>query len=177
MTKARAELTELEGAILSVIRFDPQATAYRVRRIFQTSRSAEWSGSAGAVYPAIARLEKLGLVRSSPESDRRGTRTYRPTRAGEAAHEQWLSDVDRAASPGMDPFRTRAGFWSALPPAKRRDMLLSLKRKIMDGRREILAELPTLDEGDRIMMDLNLAVQDLRLRWIDKYLKTLPRTN
>ena len=46
-------MTELEGAILGVIRLDPSCTAYRVRQVFLASRSDEWSGSAGAVYPAI----------------------------------------------------------------------------------------------------------------------------
>jgi len=175
MTKARAVLTELEGAILSVIRFDPKATAYRVRQIFVTSRSAEWSGSAGAVYPAIARLEALGLVKPSQETDKRGTPTYRLTQGGETAHQKWLSDVDRTVGPGLDPFRTRAGFWSALPPPKRRAMLQELKRKLETNRRQLLAERPSLDEGDKIMADLHVELQDLRLRWIAKYLRALSR--
>jgi DNA-binding PadR family transcriptional regulator len=175
MTKTRAALTELEGAILSVIRFAPGATAYRVRQVFLTSRSAEWSGSAGAVYPAIARLKGIDLVRASAEADKRGTLTYRLTRTGKTAHERWLGDVDRAASPGLDPFRTRAGFWSALPPPKRRAMLLDLKRKIEVVRRQLLSELPSLEEGDRIMVDLSLEVQALRLRWLDRYLSALSR--
>jgi len=175
MTKSRAELTELEGAILSVIRFDPAATAYRVRQVFLTSRSAEWSGSAGAVYPALARLEKLGFVRPSPQTDRRGTRTYRLTRTGEAAHERWLCDVERAVSPGIDPFRTRAGFLSALPPSKRRETLTQMKARIEAVRADLLSEMASLDEGDQIMTDLNVALQDLRLAWIGRYLRTLTR--
>jgi DNA-binding PadR family transcriptional regulator len=171
MTKARASLTELEGAILSVIRMDPGSTAYRVRRVFEVSHSAEWSGSAGAVYPAIKRLEAEALIAAKPATDRRGTRSYRLTRAGEATHERWLCDIDRAAGPGLDPFRTRAGFWSVLPPPARRSMLKNLKHRIEQRREQLRQELPALDAGDVIMCNLHIALQDLRLRWIDEHLK------
>src|SRR5690606_37675280 len=82
MTKTRASLTELEGAILGVLRRDPGATAYRIRQVFRVSRSAEWSGSAGAVYPALKRMQKDRLIAERPEQDERGTRTYALTPAG-----------------------------------------------------------------------------------------------
>ena len=51
-----ALVTELEGAILSEIQHRGNHTAFQVRRAFQTSPSIEWSGSAGAIYPAIKHL-------------------------------------------------------------------------------------------------------------------------
>ena len=173
MTKARADLTELEGAILSVIRAAPEATPYRIRQVFLASPSAEWSGSAGAVYPAVKRLEAQALIKPTPPIDKRGTRAYRLTHAGENAHERWLSDVERAASPGLDPFRTRAGFWHVLPAAKRRALLQRLRREILGARGRLAKETAARDEGDKIMDDLHLGLQDLRLQWIAKYLKAL----
>lgn len=171
MTKTRAGLTELEGAILCVIRSTPGTTAYRVRQTFLVSRSAEWSGSAGAVYPAIARLEAVGLLSASAETDKRGTRTFRLTGAGKAAHERWLCDERRTLSPGLDPFRTRAGFWSALPPQRQRKLMQRLQRAIRSLRAELVREQRSTPGGDRIMLDLHIELQDLRLRWLDRYLK------
>jgi DNA-binding PadR family transcriptional regulator len=173
MTKARANLTELEGAILSIVRAALQATPYRIRQVFLASPSAEWSGSAGAVYPAVKRLEAHALIKPTPPIDERGTRAYRLTRAGETAHESWLCDVERAASPGLDPFRTRAGFWHVLPAAKRRTLLQQLRREILAARARLAKPDGPRNEGDKIMDDLHLGLQDLRLQWIDKYLKAL----
>jgi len=175
MTKTRADLTELEGAILGVIRLEPGATAYRVRQIFLASRSTEWSGSAGAVYPAIARLEALGRIRGGAQSDKRGTRSYRLTQMGERAHDHWLCDEVRAIGAGFDPFRTRAGFWSALPEAKYRALLTGLARRIRTLRNQLLRELPHLDDGDARMVNLHIALQDLRLDWVAAELKIIAR--
>jgi len=166
MTKPRSKLTELEGAMLGVVRLAPNCTAYRVRQVFLASRSAEWSGSAGAVYPAINRLEAEGLIGESAAQDGRGTRTYRLTPAGAAAHDAWLCDADRAIGAGLDPFRTRAGFWSVLPPKRLRVLLKQLAREAERRREELQRELPSLDEGDAAMTTLHIALQDLRLTWI-----------
>ncbi len=157
--------------MLGVVRLEPNCTAYRVRQIFLASRSAEWSGSAGAVYPAVNRLQANGLIRQQAEQDGRGTRTYRLTPSGQAAHDQWLCDADRALGPGLDPFRTRAGFWSVLPPAMQRKLMKELKRRIDKRRAELLRELPSLDAGDATMTSLYIALQDLRLKWIEANLK------
>ena len=58
-------LTELEGAILSEIQHRGQKTAFQVRRAFAVSFSLEWKGSAGAVYPAVKRLEQRGFIQAS----------------------------------------------------------------------------------------------------------------
>ena len=57
MTQVR-RISELEGAILSEIEHRGQQTAFQVRKAFADSFSLEWKGSAGAIYPAVRRLEK-----------------------------------------------------------------------------------------------------------------------
>jgi DNA-binding PadR family transcriptional regulator len=171
MTKSRAWLTELEGAMLGIIRHDPSCTAYRVRQVFLASRSAAWSGSAGAVYPAINRLAAEGLIGESAAQDGRGTRTYRLTAAGARAHDAWLCDAERAIDAGLDPFRTRAGFWSVLPPKRLRALLKELAKALERRRAGLRRELPSLDEGDAAMATLHVALLDLRLNWITARLK------
>ena len=159
--------------MLGVLRLAPNCTAYRVRQVFLASRSAEWSGSAGAVYPAINRLEAEGLIAESAAQDGRGTRTYRLTAAGNAAHDVWLCDAERAIGAGLDPFRTRAGFWPVLPPKRQRDLLKQLAKQAERRRDELHRELPSLDEGDAAMATLHIALQDLRLNWIAARLKKI----
>jgi DNA-binding PadR family transcriptional regulator len=155
-------MTELEGAILGVVRRSPAgATAYAVRHTFQLSRSAEWSGSAGAVYPALKRLEAQKLVTAESAKDRRGTRTFRLTAKGRAAHDVWLNDVIRAIGPGVDPFRTRADSWPLLQPAVRRRLMRALEQEIVKLR-ESLSQGPPDEPGT----DLYLMLLELRLAWL-----------
>lgn len=166
MTKSRATVTELEGAILGVLVRAPAATAYRVRRVFQESRSAEWSGSAGAVYPAIRRLVAELMIKEQAEADGRGTHTYKLTAAGQSAYERWLCDVARAIGPGVDPFRTRAPLWIGLPPATRRKLARQLKAALEEQRKSLSEQLQNLDEDDAIAARLHIALLGLRLRWL-----------
>lgn len=166
MTKSRAGLTELEGAIFGVLARAPSATAYRIRRVFQDSRSAEWSGSAGAVYPAIRRLVAERLIKERAETDGRGTHTYELTQAGRTAYERWLCDIARAVGPGLDPFRTRAPLWIGLPPATQRKLARELK-SALERQRKVLADaLRDLDESDATAARLHIALLDLRLKWL-----------
>ncbi|MBS0472745.1 MAG: PadR family transcriptional regulator [Proteobacteria bacterium] len=168
MTKARAALTELEGAILGVLRRAPGMTPYAVRKVFLDSRSAEWSGSAGAVYPAIDRLARKRLLKARAGGDRRGAKTYVLGPAGLAAHDRWLCDAARAASPGIDPFRTRAALWPLLPAHKRKALMTALRREIETARAALLQDLPARDPADAITDRLVLAVLDSRLAWIGR---------
>lgn len=117
--KERA-LTELEGAALGVVLRDGPCTSYAVKELFRASPSDFWSGSAGAIYPLMQRLEKRGLVASVPGSTgRRGRKDYRITAAGRRAFRRWLTDAERAAGMGFDPLRTRLVFFDQLTPQAR----------------------------------------------------------
>lgn len=160
-------MTELEGAILGVFRLSRDVTPYVVRRMFQHSLSAEWSGSAGAIYPAIRRLEAEGLIAGvSQKKDGRGTKIYTLTKKGLAAHDEWLCDAERAAGPGMDPFRTRAALWAVLPAARRRSLMEELKKETVARRKRFVRELPTLDAADQVAYGLLLMQLDMRLAWL-----------
>jgi len=113
---ARKTLTELEGAALAIITRRGPCTAYVVKEAFRTSPSEFWSGSAGAVYPLMKRLEGRKLIVSKADkSDGRSRREFSTTKAGEAALREWLTDAARASSLGFDPLRTRLFFSDLLP--------------------------------------------------------------
>jgi DNA-binding PadR family transcriptional regulator len=113
------QLTELEGAALGIVLRAGACTPYAVRRAFGSSPSRFWSGSAGAVYPLVRRLERRRLIAARADRrDRRGRRLISVTPAGRRAFEAWLLDADRAADFGFDPLRTRL-FYSDLVPAAR----------------------------------------------------------
>lgn len=84
-------LSELEHAVLGVALVVQPCTAYAARVVFQRSPPVHWSGSAGAIYPLIWRLERGRLLRSAARrGDKRGTRLYRFTDSGVGKLRAWL---------------------------------------------------------------------------------------
>ncbi len=81
----------LEYALLGLLAGQPM-TGYGLRRVFASTPMGVFSDSPGSIYPALARLERDGLIRSAGQSGaRRGSRLLEPTRAGLAALRRWLS--------------------------------------------------------------------------------------
>ena len=164
--KRRVGLTELEGAILSAVGRGDQITPYRLRQAFLLSPSLEWSGSAGAVYPAMRRLKKAGLLSATAGGDKRGTEYYRVTPAGQRALLGWASDVRRAASAGIDPFRSRAPQWLLLQPAQRGPILRDLEKAVLARCEALRCKMATVEAPERAQAWLELELQLARLRWI-----------
>jgi DNA-binding PadR family transcriptional regulator len=115
-------LTELEGAVLGVLWQNGPCTPYRVRRVFLDSPSPYWSGSAGAIYPLMLRLERRGLIASREgPAGRRASRLYALAAAGVREFRAWLEPPWPAVVTGVpaDPLRTRVSFLGALPASSR----------------------------------------------------------
>ncbi|MDA1266169.1 MAG: PadR family transcriptional regulator [Planctomycetota bacterium] len=146
------ELTELEHVALAVIWRDGPCTPYHVRKQFLDSPTPRWSGSAGALYPLMRRIEEQGLVTSQAAGDDgRGTRHYKVTPAGRGALVRWLRPpLDATAiGPIEDPIRTRLLFVGALSPAARRKFLDGVTRQLA----EHVAELQGIEEAMRVTQD------------------------
>ena len=114
-------LSELEGSVLALIRREASCTPYFVRDVFRRSPADFWSGSAGSIYPLITRLTSKGLLTAiDDQTGRRKRKLYSPTPAGETALRGWLSDVERGASLGFDPMRTRLHYAGLYGPSELR---------------------------------------------------------
>ena len=117
-------MTELDQCILAVIWRQQPVTAYGVRSHFAGSPTPAWSSSTGSIYPAIKRLEALGLVQASAPGDGRGRRLLGLTARGEAALRDWLSTLQPGeGAPAADPIRTKAHFLDALSQGEARAFL------------------------------------------------------
>ncbi|MCI4592052.1 hypothetical protein MOK15_18350 [Sphingobium sp. BYY-5] len=159
-------LTELEGAILSDILYRGRDTAFRVRRAFADSPSLEWKGSAGAVYSAIQRLERNGLVLAIPIGDARSTKRLSVTDHGRTALLEWACDPTRSASVGADPFRLRAGIWLMLPPDQRLEVIARIKVEVAASITALTVYSRLNDAIERASVDLSLRLQHARLEWL-----------
>lgn len=155
-------LSELEGAVLLEIELRGRKTAFQVRKAFLRSPTIDWSGSAGAVYPAIARLEREGLLVSQLQADNRGTKRLKLTKLGLEAMHSWATDPELATNLGADPFRTRLDYITALPPAQRKIVV----ERIQQSLTAILDEIEVLlTDADGYKHESNSHARDLvRLR-------------
>lgn len=127
-------LTELEGTALAIIARAGSCTPYVVKEAFRNSPSEFWSGSAGAVYPMMKRLETRKLITSrADESDGRARREYTLTAGGKAAMKAWLLDADRAAGLGLDPLRTRLFFSEMMSADERETFINKTQEKMQAG--------------------------------------------
>lgn len=162
-------LTELEGAILSEIHDRGHDTAFQVRRAFASSHSLEWKGSAGAVYPAVKRLEQKGFLEASAAQGGRATRRLSLTDNGRAALMEWACDSRLATSVGIDPFRLRSGIWIGLPPERRRTLFASLRAEIASSLVVIQDMLDATDPIERVRLAQAIRVQRARLQTLKRW--------
>lgn len=171
-------LTELEGAILSEVHHRGAKTAFKVRKAFLASPSLEWSGSSGAVYPAIRRLTAQGLIHGEAQKSARKGSSLTLTQEGVVALNAWVCDLDRAAGLGLDPFRLRSGLWDELPHKVRLTQLAGLLAVLKADVADLETYGAGLDRVERRRVDLSIAQQKARAVWVEAelaFVKADPR--
>jgi DNA-binding PadR family transcriptional regulator len=173
-------LTELEGTVLGVLTARQPCTPYQVRREFLDSPSPHWSGSAGAIYPLVVRLEKAGLVRSQAHATgSRRSRVYCLTPAGRRALRRWMGPPigDEVVGVPPDPLRARIALLALVPPARQRQYLREIEGRLggMIGRsRDADADL-SHDAFSRRFSSGAIAMQEARLGWVRALRRGLER--
>jgi DNA-binding PadR family transcriptional regulator len=132
----RAKIPLLGYALLGLLHEAP-FSGYGIRKMFANSPMGSFSDSPGAIYPALQRLEKAGLVRGRVEdrSDLRRTKIFQLTDSGMAAFKQWLKqsltrdDMVR----GTDELMLRFSFMdNALGEAATVRFLKSFRKELAD---------------------------------------------
>lgn len=167
-------VSELEGCVLGIIWSYGSCTPYVIRRKFLISPNPEWSGSAGAIYPLVKRLEARGWIRSEEESTTGGRRSrkYSLTAAGRRIFRGWLGPPLSVGTVGIpiDPLRTRVEFLEALPPRKRQAFLADSVKQLLEqigiikkdcARRRVEGNRPAYLAGLGA-----LQMMQARLKWI-----------
>jgi DNA-binding PadR family transcriptional regulator len=83
--------SRLGFALLGMLQENP-ASGYDVRKIFSSSSMKTYSDSPGAIYPALARLEKQGMIQGRIEqgSGMRRRQVFRVTPRGLAELRKWI---------------------------------------------------------------------------------------
>jgi DNA-binding PadR family transcriptional regulator len=166
-------VTELESCVLGIVWQGGPLTAYEVAKPFADSQSSYWSGSAGAIYPLVKRLEEKGFIKGklTPWNGRK-KRTFTITNQGLSQLRTWLSppytpDVGAAS---FDPIRTRLVFIEALPKAARAQFIDDAERVVSSQLKELQKLYRQERERERHFDAISTrgAIHELqaRLRWL-----------
>lgn len=167
------KLSHLALITLGVVaEFEP-CSGYAVMKSFRVSTSTYFSGSAGAIYPLLRRLEALGLIKAErSKAGSRVRRTYTVTPKGRNLLKSWLMEsvLDEDIAFTVDLLRVRVLFFKELSKPQRRAFVkearAALKRKI-----KVMAGIIE-DPGEKSQYDVvcfkNVVMTDeARLRWLD----------
>ncbi len=165
--------TELEAAVLGVVWQDGPCTPYAIRQHFLESRAPRFSGSAGAIYPLVRRLETRGLVRSTPSTrGRRAQRDFRITRLGGTALKRWVRAPISLGDGTLihDPLRTRMLFLSALPREEALsfvlEALVALRRALQQAQTDCREKPVGEDPFAHFAARNALLVTRARVKWL-----------
>jgi DNA-binding PadR family transcriptional regulator len=171
--KAKRELTELEGCVLGEIWDKGPCTPYAIRQEFLRSLNPYWSGSAGAIYPLVRRLEQHGLVRSTDHTaGRKQSKRYVLTAAGKRELRRWLGPPLTEGTVGvpMDPLRNRLLYLQSLPA----DQQASFLKSAEEGLRLCLEQLKGVgverahqeSSAHMLVLEGAIAMMQSRIEWL-----------
>lgn len=175
--------TTLEYAILGLLSFGP-SSGYDLMHVFETTALGNYSSSPGAIYPALARLEKRGLVEGVVDDARalRPRKVFRPTREGGRTLRRWLraaitkDDVQRR----LDELMLRFAFHSLLDDGATRDFLERLAGTVEEylGELKEQRKIFTDDEPPHGRMAFEFGVERYRAcaRWARRSLRHFEET-
>ena len=100
----RSRLTGFEQVLLGMVSLQP-STGYDLKRRFATTPLGVYQPSSGALYPALERLERRGLLASKalPRAGHgRPRRRYQLTDEGRQAHLDWVRQPVVPETVGQD---------------------------------------------------------------------------
>lgn len=163
-------LSELEGAILLEIDLRGRSTAFQVRKAFQMSPTQDWSGSAGAVYPAIKRLVEKSYISKTAQDDARGTQHLNATPKGQLALKDWAIDRELATAMNADPFRTRMDYLMTMSKTERTRALTAIHDTLVE-KQDLIKRLTESEPATK--REANQLVSTLlssRLNWVRQIL-------
>ncbi|WDI30431.1 PadR family transcriptional regulator [Hyphococcus flavus] len=102
------DLTNLENVALAHLWKVQPCTGHQLRLAFESSSAGRYSGSSGAIYPLLRRLESSGLIRSRVGANgEQQKKLYTITARGLAAAKRWLLKLEPKDAFADDPIKTR----------------------------------------------------------------------
>jgi len=163
----------LAYAVLGLLQQQPRS-GYDLRKIFANTPMRTFTDSPGAIYPALQRLEKRGLVRSHVQetSGLRRRRLFRPTVAGTVVLKNWqrrLITRDDVVN-HVDELMLRFSFMDETVGARRAAQFLNalaaeLASYIPTLRQFLKAQAQHMPLSGRLALESGIRSYETLLRW------------
>jgi DNA-binding PadR family transcriptional regulator len=168
--------------ILGMIRLGKR-TGYEIKGLVDISTRFFWAASYGQIYPELARLEDMGLVRGErdPEDGRR-RKAYELTPKGEQALQEWLTSDEPLHRELRHEGMLKLFFADGLS----RDEQRALLRRMRDEHARVAEQLRSIEPGVReardeggneltyLTLDLGIAYEDFLVDWCERAERALP---
>ncbi|MGH2979314.1 MAG: PadR family transcriptional regulator [Solirubrobacterales bacterium] len=173
------ELGKTSYVILGMLKLG-RRTGYEIKSLVDVSTRFFWAASYGQIYPELARLEQLGLVRGEEDrSNGRRRKAYELTATGERALHAWLTSDD----PLHIELRHEGALKFFFSDALKRDEQLSLVRRTRQTHEHIAEQLraiePESDEGEPRAplqtLEFGIAYQEFLAEWCARMERRLAR--
>ena len=182
----RSQLTPFEHVLLGMIFIQP-SSGYDLKRRFATSPMGVYQPSSGALYPALERLERRGLLGSEtlrPAAGGRPRRVYRLSAEGRQAHLGWIREPVQPETVAQDLGMHLLRFVmmaDVLPEDEVLGFLASLRAALAG----FVAALEQASAGPdlaaspaaRLAVEHGLAVHRASLAWTGQAISTLAGAN
>jgi DNA-binding PadR family transcriptional regulator len=168
------KLISLLGYALLGLLHQKSRSGYDLRKIFANTPMGTFSDSPGAIYPALQRLEKQGLVRGQlqPSSGRRRRRVFRPTASGRRSFKVWQTKSISADDVihRLDELMLRFGFMdetagSAQASRFLKSLTRELRRYTPALRKYLKANAGQMPLSGRLALESGVRSYEELLRW------------
>jgi DNA-binding PadR family transcriptional regulator len=176
---AAPKIPALGYALLGLLQ--KPSSGYDLRKVFSSTSLKTYSDSPGAIYPALARLEKAGLIRGTVEegSGLRRRQVFRLTPKGLSELKQWITrPVTREDLVwGQQEIMLRFAFSeTVLSPVASINLLQSLEtalKSYIDALREEFEVLkPMVPASGRLAFECGIRETECLLDWTHYALAT-----
>ena len=173
----REGATLLEHALLGLM-YEKPSSGYDLRKIFATTSMGSFSDSPGAIYPALRRLERKGLVTSKPQANSgRRRQVVSLTAEGKAELKQWISlpITRRDVINGLQEFMLRFAFAESVMGASCSTQLLEqlraeLRAHISELKQQFETLGPQMPRAGRLALESGIMGYDALLQWCKRAL-------
>lgn len=174
----RRGTTLLEHALLGLL-YEKPSSGYGLRKIFATTSMGSFSDSPGAIYPALRRLQKKGLVKSRQQAGsgrRRQIVSLAPKGTAELKHWITLPVMQQEIVSGLREFMLRFAFSeTVLGAAASVELLRGLERElkvVLPSLREQQTTLkPQMPLSGMLALDSGVRGHEALLEWCEHGLR------
>jgi DNA-binding PadR family transcriptional regulator len=165
--------SSLNFAIIGLL-WQESRSGYDLRKFFASTPMISFSDSPGAIYPALQRLERRGLVRGTIEgTSGRGRKTFAATVQGRSEFKRWQTkaitrhDIIRNTNSlmlrfaFMDQFATKAAALRFL-----RDFSKGLEDYLPSLQAFLQTNGKFMPQSGRLAMESGIQAYETQLRWV-----------